>query len=99
MLLYYFACTVYCAVLAIFSVARLPEIASLVRFSPAGAFLAILALVGQISLYISPSKSLMFMVRRLALITLVRTCALLGDDNFVFLEYCGIRFYLTRSLP
>lgn len=73
MLLYYLTCLLYCSVVAFFVVVRLPELASLVRFSPAGAFLSILALVGQVSLFISPSKSLMFMVRRLALITLVST--------------------------
>ena len=77
MLFYLLCCVLYCAVAIFFLAIRLPELASLVVYSITGAFLVILAVTSLVSLFISPSKTFAFMVRRFALITLVRFSVLL----------------------
>jgi len=69
--LYMASSTAYCAVAVIFLLLRSCELVSLVTYSAAGGFLVTLLCLALLSLFLSPSQTIAYMLRRFALITLV----------------------------
>lgn len=69
---YYFLCVAYCALIMWVFVIRAAELMSLVAYSTTGCFLVVLTFFGMISLFVSPTTSFGYMLRRFALIALVR---------------------------
>jgi hypothetical protein len=62
---------IYCAGAGFFLTIRLSEVSSLVCYNSVGLFMVSLAVAGLFSLFVYPSKSFRFCVRRFALISLV----------------------------
>jgi multidrug transporter EmrE-like cation transporter len=60
-----------CGTAVTFLLLRLPELASLVTYSAMGGFLVTLGCLAMLSLFLSPSQTIGYMLRRFALITLV----------------------------
>ena len=65
--------SLYCATALIFIGIRLPDILSLAIYSTPGFFLLVISCFAMLTLFISPSKTFGYMLRRLVLIALVRS--------------------------
>ena len=94
--MYFIGSLLYCFIVAFFLSVRLPELSGIMTNNVIGGFTVLLAISGCLSLFIFPAKSYWYMVRRFALITLVR----ITEFNLIVFRFNNLKLtYSCRYLP